>query len=116
MGYYHDVSDRTIYFVGEGFRDLSEIDWTRYIPSEARNTTMVVLDDHQSSIRRVRELLALGFTHLWYDDNNKFGNLDEYNFAWMCSPLGQESATSVLYKDQYGLVTTIISVAEHRQN
>lgn len=111
---------RTRYFTGENFKDLRDMDWDNLIPPEERSQTLVVLDDHQASIKRVRDLLAHNFIHLFYDDNANM-NLgeelggDTYSFNMVCSPLPL-GVSSVQYKDELGSIERQISLGEHDAN
>merc|ERR1712113_658560 len=61
FAYRDNASSRSRYFTGQAFKDLSEVDWGSLIPAEDKSRVLVVLDDHQSCTRRVKELLAHGF-------------------------------------------------------
>merc|ERR1712032_1732828 len=95
---YRDESGHTHYYMDENFTDFGKLDWTNLIPVEDRAATLVMLDDHQSCLRRVREALAHGFTHVWFDDNNNFRGADFYTLNQLCAPL-PDGVQSVLYKD-----------------
>jgi len=104
--------ENTRYFLGQDFRDVGKMNWDSLIAPEDRNRTLVMLDDHMSCIRRVQELLANGFVHLWYDDNWRIGS-DCYSFSWVCASLPQ-GMVQVPYKDAF--VAKNITVEEHDQN
>merc|ERR1712093_11252 len=88
------------YYVGPSFKDFTEIDWDTLIPQEDREHTLVMLDDHMSSIRRSKELLAKGFVHIWYDDNYSGHHTkgDCYSFNQICTSLSKNT-NAVEYKD-----------------
>jgi hypothetical protein len=128
---FRDPNLNTTYFLGSGnrrahrFRDFADLDWDALLPrGEQRLGALVVLDDHMSAVKRVRQALRLGFRHLWYDDNWARGSVDCYSFNLMCSPLrapprrpGPAPATQgVVYLDNFARVRKRISVAEHEAN
>lgn len=118
---FQDKNKNTQYFMGNDFKDFAEIDWDAIIPKEDRDKTLVFLDDHQSSIRRVKEMLKFGFVHLWYDDNYKTAPKwigRTYSFNMMCSDLSENALKkqAVAYPDQFGKSESEITLAEHEEN
>eukprot|EP00404_Azadinium_spinosum_P030697 CAMPEP_0180564150 /NCGR_PEP_ID=MMETSP1037_2-20121125/4858_1 /TAXON_ID=632150 /ORGANISM="Azadinium spinosum, Strain 3D9" /LENGTH=298 /DNA_ID=CAMNT_0022581033 /DNA_START=1 /DNA_END=894 /DNA_ORIENTATION=- len=107
------ASGRTRYFMGESFTDLAAVNWTSLIPIEDRTNTLVMLDDHMACTTRVRDLLASGFVHLWYDDNWKY--VECYSFNAVCSPV-PEGIDYVPFYDDMGRIETLITVQEHVHN
>lgn len=114
---YKDNSTKQRYFMGENFKDLSNITWDDFIPKDARHRTLVMLDDHQSSIKRTKQLLAHDFIHLWYDDNwsGNYEGADCYSFNQVCSP-APAKAKAVSWKDNMGASSESISVDDHNDN
>lgn len=112
---HRDAGDgvRTRYFMGERFRDFAELDWDSHIPPAERNRTLVMLDDHMSSIRRVKEMLARGFVHLWFDDN--WRGAECYSFNLLCSPL-QPWEEHAPYLDHFGATAHLLSAEAHAAN
>ena len=118
------------YFIGGGaggsddrlhaFMDLTSADWDRMVPSAAeRAQALLVVDDHMSAIKRVQQLLKLGFRHIWYDDNWARGQHDCYSFNVMCAPLvssqlGRQGR--LLYMDEFARQSIRITRAEHEAN
>lgn len=119
---YRDPHPRTKYFLGENWKDFSEMNWDELISKEDRaESTLVLLDDHQSAIRRTKELLDHGFVHLWYDDNYKSAPLwigMSYSFNMMCSEVSEEhkKAGAVPYPDHFGESWKDITLEEHEAN
>jgi len=111
---YRDESPNTQYYMGHLFKDLNDMPWDSLIPAEERESTLVVLDDHQSAVSRARDLLALGFVHLFYDDNYKTCS-DCYSFNTVCSPV-PSTAASVLFVDKNAQVKRDLSKDEHAAN
>merc|ERR1712217_949765 len=89
FSYQEEAGGRTHYFTGEEFKDFSVINWDAMIPVHMRKDVLVVLDDHQSCIKRVRDLVEQGFVHVFYDDqpNYFYGRGDTYSFNAVCAPL-----------------------------
>merc|ERR1712192_145925 len=92
--------------MGDKFKDFASIDWDKLIPREDRLSTLIVLDDHQSVMKRTKELLDFGFVHLWYDDNNNgldkpVKYFDNYAFNAVCAPL-PPGVDAVHYGDKHG--------------
>jgi len=114
LTYSDHASNRTRYFMGTRFRDLGDVDWPALIPLSERGRTLVVLDDHMAATRRVGQLLAAGFVHLWYDDNKR-QDTDCYSFNQVCSPLPL-GATTVPFTDNFGRVAVDIPLQEHEKN
>lgn len=58
---------------GEQFVDFAAIDWDSVLPGEdvaaARDSTLVLIDDHNSGPKRLMEASLRGFTHTIFDDN-----------------------------------------------
>lgn len=108
---YHDPDNRTRYFLGSNFTDISLMDWDALIPRTERSRTLVILDDHMSSMRRSQELQRFGFQHLWYDDNYK-DNGDTYSFNTVCSPVVEP----VIFADHFGKVKYELPLSDHARN
>jgi len=123
------------------FHDIGEVDWNReeLIPdAETRSHTLFILDDHQSAIKRMMQLMRpWGFRHFWYEDNWSRGPADCYSFATLCArdpPVegsvedasirklyDQASVTlfptaEVVYRDNLNRVKVAITRDEHEAN
>jgi hypothetical protein len=137
---YHDPSSGTVYLTGTAFQDLSAVRWDQLIPDPAvRAKALVILDDHQSTIERVKMLRRWGFVDVFYEDNYPFRVAtsrdrftcpkiatlqrtftkalfgDAYSPNTMCGPL-PAGATEVLEKDRFGKVCRILTIAQHKAN
>ena len=111
-----DKNPNTTYYMGADFKDFSQIAWASLIPSKIdRENTLVILDDHMSSIKRLQQAILHGFTNLWYDDNWKYGKVDVYSFNTLCSPR-DSSMDQILYLDNFGTTRVNISTNEHNKN
>ncbi|CAK0797936.1 unnamed protein product, partial [Prorocentrum cordatum] len=105
--------------MGERFQDLAELDWNSYITENGQFTNRRVTvggsvhPRHMSSSRRVRELLARGFAHLWFDDN--WRGAECYSFNLLCSPL-QPGEEHVPYLDHFGATAYLLSAEAHAAN
>ena len=111
---FRDASPRTTYFMGDKFHDFGKIPWSKLLTPQEIRSTLVVLDDHMSSVKRTLQALRVGFQHLWYDDNWKYEKADCYSFNTVCSP--SHGTKGVVYKDNFGAFSKVISYEEHRQN
>jgi hypothetical protein len=136
---YHDPYGTT-YLTGANFQDLSAARWDQLIPDPAvRAKTLVILDDHQSTIERINMLRRWGFVHIFYEDNYPFGVAtshdrftcpklatlqrtftkalfgDAYSPNTMCGPL-PAGTTEVLEKDRFGKTCKLLTVAQHKAN
>jgi hypothetical protein len=136
---YHDPYG-TVYMTGPAFQDLSAARWDQLIPDPAvRSKTLVILDDHQSTIKRVNMLRRWGFVDIFYEDNYPFRVAtshdrftcpqiatlkrtftkslfgDAYSPNTMCGPL-PVGTTEVLEKDRFGKVCKLLTVAQHKAN
>jgi len=112
-----DPSSHGHYFTGEHFKDFGEVAWDSIIPRHERERTLVVLDDHQSCLKRAREMLAHGFTHMWYDDNYNcnYGYGDTYSFNLVCSPVPTE-LPNLSYRGNFAQFSRKITLHEHSKN
>lgn len=140
--YWKDTSGRTVYFTAGNFLDLSMLRWDQYIPDPAmRARTLVILDDHQSSIVRLKMLRDWGFRYVFYEDNypfkiatsaDKFTCLgvpsaamsrtfnqslfgDAYSPNTVCTAVPPQT-TTVLEKDKFGKICKLIKLDEHGRN
>lgn len=101
------------------FRDFGILNWSQpnLIPdAEERSRTLVILDDHQSAIKRTMELMRpWGFRHLWYEDNWARGRADCYSFSVMCAAKSSAS-DKIVYMDEFTRHKGMISHEEHEAN
>lgn len=138
-----DFSKNAHYMVGPTFQDLSLARWDVLIPDpKVRARTLVILDDHQSSIERLKMLRRWGFKHVFYEDNYPYGvatsadtktchsmtdlprtftsvlHGDAYSPNTVCAPLPQSAAAlgKILHKDRFGHRCKWISRGEHANN
>merc|ERR1719420_1267544 len=73
FGGWKDLSGKTTYLVAQNFADLAMARWDLLIPdAKVRERTLVILDDHQSSVERLKMLRRWGFRHVFYEDNYPF--------------------------------------------
>lgn len=136
-----DPFGMTTYLVGGAFTDLAMTRWDVLIPHPAvRARTLVLLDDHQSSVERLKMLRRWGFRYAFYEDNYPFevatstdmhtcakmgANLvrsfakplfgDAYSPNTICSNV-PKGWNFVLEKDRFGQKCKILTLDEHRQN
>jgi len=112
----------TTYFIGRNFTDFANMSWSKYIPEADKKNTLVMLDDHMSAIKRVKNMLDHGFVHAWYDDNYHYGEpgQDCYSFNTICSPLAESKSHDhdggVVFMDKFKSVNRLITLEEHRRN
>lgn len=68
-----DPTELLTCMTGEQFVDFAAIDWDSVLPGEdaaaARDSTLVLIDDHNSGPKRLMEASLRGFTHTIFDDN-----------------------------------------------
>ena len=125
--YWKDSNENTHYIFGSNFSDFGSINWTQHVPSKYdRENTLLVLDDHMSSIKRVQQAISNDFRHIWYDDNWSFSKVDCYSFNTLCStqynPFISQNITStnennnIKYLDNFGTFRITISSKEHAAN
>jgi hypothetical protein len=74
---WRDSSERTTYLMGDAFEDFGAVDYDALFQrgnhtEEDRAATLVILDDHMSSTKRLTQALRARFRHLWFDDNWKY--------------------------------------------
>jgi len=136
---YRDPSPATTYLTGPAFQDLSAARWDVLIPDPVvRARTFVLLDDHQSTVERIKMLRRWGFRNIFYEDNYPFNVAtsadtftcplltfprtyasvmvgDAYSPNTMCAPV-PEGTKQVLYKDRFGKVCKWITLPEHKTN
>lgn len=143
FGHWKDPSGKTTYLTGPAFKDLSELDFNLYIPDLAtRARTLIILDDHQSSVERLRLLQRWGFKWAFYEDNYpllvatsndqftclNLGNTmvrdfpvidyafgDAYSPNAVCGAPLPAIVPMVLYKDLFGTKCKYITPAQHNQ-
>jgi len=136
-----DPNPQTTYFNAQNFQDLSMIRWDVYIPDPAiRARTLIILDDHQSSIVRLKMLRNWGFRHVFYEDNYPFGVATSAD-AYTCPKLGASMPRPfqkplfgdayspntvcaavppgwnfVLEKDRFGNKCSFLTLPQHSEN
>lgn len=68
-----DKSDKTTYYTGADFVDLLKLDWKSKIAKGEVDPqkTLVFLDDHLTSIKRIAHLTKIGIRHVIVEDNYK---------------------------------------------
>eukprot|EP01068_Selenidium_serpulae_P017073 Selendium_serpulae@DN6345_c1_g1_i2.p1 len=72
-----DSHEDTVYYTVKRFRDISKLQGElRHLDKE---NTLVFLDDHQSHSRRLKEMKAMGFTNILFDDNYIPGLKDSFS-------------------------------------
>lgn len=68
-----DPTELLTCMTGKKFVDFSAIDWDSVLPGEdaaaARDSTLVLIDDHNAGPKRLMEASLRGFTHTIFDDN-----------------------------------------------
>lgn len=143
-GFWKDAGDsKTTYFTSLKFQDLAAARWDQIIPDpDVRARTLVILDDHQSTVERLKMMQRWGFKYFYYDDNYPYniattddphtcksssvhglfhnyskGNMfgDAYSPNTMCASL-PSGTTHILHKDQFGSTCKWLTVAEHMKN
>merc|ERR1719399_2004067 len=83
-----DFSPFTHYMTGLQFQDLAVARWDVLIPDPAKRArTLVILDDHQSSVERLKMLRKWGFRWVFYEDNYPF-NYATSDDKYSCYDLG----------------------------
>lgn len=139
IGGWKDLSGMTRYFTGSSFQDLAFARWDMLIPDpHVRNQTLIILDDHQSSVERLKMIKRWGFRYAFYEDNypykvatsedtktclktkglqrsptKMFG--DAYSPNTVCSVL-PTNTQAVLHKDHFGHKCKWLSLSEHQMN
>jgi hypothetical protein len=143
-GFWKDApNSQTRYYTGLNFQDLAAARWDELIPDpDMRARTLVILDDHQSTVERLKMMQRWGFRYFYYDDNYPYtiattddphtcktgslvglyhnyskGNMfgDAYSPNTMCASL-PAGTMRILHKDQFGHKCKWLTVAEHSQN
>eukprot|EP01068_Selenidium_serpulae_P017076 Selendium_serpulae@DN6345_c1_g1_i6.p1 len=72
-----DSHEDTVYYTDKRFRDISELqDELRHLEKE---NTIVFFDDHQSHSKRLKEMRAMGFKNILFDDNYIPGTKDSFS-------------------------------------
>jgi len=139
IGGWKDPSGMTRYFTAKNFQDLALARWDLLIPDpHVRNQTLIILDDHQSSVARLKMLKRWGFRYAFYEDNYpyqvatsedtstclKMKNLkrrptkmfgDAYSPNTVCSAV-PPGVNAVLQKDRFGHRCKWLSLSEHQMN
>lgn len=135
-----DTSGHTQYLTGGHFKDLALVRWDVLIPDPAfRARTLFILDDHQSSVERLKMLRRWGFRYMFYEDNypftvatsadkhtcEKLTNMprvftkplygDAYSPNTVCAPV-PSPWNFVLHKDRFGHKCKFLSLGEHAEN
>lgn len=135
-----DTNPHTKYLVGGYFQDLALVRWDLLIPDPKwRARTLIILDDHQSSVERLKMLRRWGFRYAFYEDNYPFGVAtssdkwtcekmrgmtraftkplygDAYSPNTVCAPV-PSPWNFVLHKDRFGHRCKFLTLDEHAQN
>lgn len=78
--------NKSTYYTGSNFQDLSDIDWGSKIKSGEMDPhkTLVYLDDHMIQFDRWNIIMKSGFRHVMAEDNYKVGEgaTDEDKAGW----------------------------------
>lgn len=140
---YRDPSPKTTYLTDAAFQDFAAVDWGTLIPDPAvRAQTFVLLDDHQSSVERLKIVRKWGFRYIFYEDNYPFllatmpddrtcENLpalprtfdpqwvetrgDCYSMNAVCSTPPPGTA-AILHKDKFGHLCSVLTPQQHMAN
>ena len=107
------------------FRDFAKVDWRGLRVDPAR--AVVLFDDHQDALLRLRQALHLGFRRIIFDDNHISLQGDLYSPKQMCDESGGASILRYrgdvdlgqyrLYRlGNFGKSRAKISLQEHRSN
>lgn len=141
QGWADIYNPRTQYFTGAFFQDLAAARWDKLIPDPAvRERTLVILDDHQSSLERMKMLRRWGFKWVFYEDNYPFllaTSDDKYSchdlgsvvtHAWSRNLHGDAYSPNtvcsdvppgwsfVLHKDRFARKCQILTLEQHEDN
>lgn len=108
---WRDTNPNTKYLTGSSFKDFAEVQWNMMIPDpQIRARTLVILDDHQSSLERLKVLKRWGFRYAFYEDNYPF-QVSTSQDPWTCKDLGgSQTYTKALFGDAYSPDTVCSSL------
>lgn len=107
-------STNVTYLTGDMFEDFSKVPWQNY--SIDFDRTVVFIDDHQSSFRRiVSEGHKLGFRRFLIDDNYDYLSGDSYSVKWACE-MERKSQWRGLYLDNFAKTRRNMTWEEHVNN
>lgn len=121
---------KATYYAGSGgprpgydvhpFRDFAEMDWSFIVD---KDKALVLFDDHQNMLRRVRAAHRHGFRRLMSDDNWSPLQGDNYSVKQICDESGGHAlrdqrfpSQRVLMTDNFHMADRFISLEEHRRN
>eukprot|EP00977_Amphora_coffeiformis_P023011 scaffold12066_cov171-Amphora_coffeaeformis.AAC.4 len=98
------------------FGKTTSLQWAEWVPDVKK--TLLFLDDHQAGTKRLMQAKALGFRHLWYDDNYPPIYGDNLALKQICTGmalwnfLGESQA---VYKDDFNSVSKPMTPAEFQK-
>lgn len=81
------VDGNCTYYAGKDFVDFGSMDWGKVMRKHGikdRSRVLVFFDDHQNELKRLKQALKAGFTHLVFEDNYDTGTGDHYSFRQIC--------------------------------
>eukprot|EP01006_Ploeotia_vitrea_P066050 TRINITY_DN94256_c0_g1_i1.p1 TRINITY_DN94256_c0_g1~~TRINITY_DN94256_c0_g1_i1.p1 ORF type:complete len:471 (-),score=62.49 TRINITY_DN94256_c0_g1_i1:161-1573(-) len=105
-----------------GWKDFNEIEWDLYIPNN--DEALILFDDHQNHLRRLKEAHERGFKYAMFDDNWPELQGDNYSIKQMCDETGGHALRSpdfpdkqrVLKCDNFHMKDEFITLQQHQAN
>ncbi|CAI9281183.1 unnamed protein product [Lactuca saligna] len=96
------VDQNCTYFAGKDFVDFGNVNWSKVMKKHGVNDSSQVLiffDDHQNELKRLKQALKAGFSHLVFEDNYDTGTGDHYSLRQICDQFYIQGGGHSCFKD-----------------
>ncbi|CAH1422628.1 unnamed protein product [Lactuca virosa] len=96
------VDQNCTYFAGKDFVDFGNVNWSKVMKKHGVNDSSRVLiffDDHQNELKRLKQALKAGFSHLVFEDNYDTGTGDHYSLRQICDQFYIQGGGHSCFKD-----------------
>ncbi|PWA36925.1 hypothetical protein CTI12_AA595300 [Artemisia annua] len=81
------VDGNCTYFAGKDFVDFGKVNWATVMKKHGitdLSRVLIFFDDHQNELKRLKQALKAGFSHLVFEDNYDTGTGDHYSLRQIC--------------------------------
>ncbi|XP_051136411.1 uncharacterized protein LOC127255032 [Andrographis paniculata] len=96
------VDENCTYIAGKDFVDFGSMDWERVMRKHGikdRSRVLIFFDDHQNELKRLKQALKAGFSHLIFEDNYDTGTGDHYSLRQICDQFYIRGGGHSCFKD-----------------
>ncbi|CAH1445877.1 unnamed protein product [Lactuca virosa] len=76
------VDQNCTYFAGKDFVDFGNVNWSTVMKEHGvsdSSRVLIFFDDHQNELKRLKQTLKVGSSHLVFEDTHDTGTGDHYS-------------------------------------